>query len=105
PWSEPPRILAYQLDTQRAPHGDPGGLSEAGRPRSEWIALGRSGACVPARAVQASDRAIFAIESQRQDPVPIWRPLTDACGWNQERTKTVARFGHGELGWPLPQGV
>ena len=33
-WSQSSRILAHQLDTQRASHRDPGDLSKAGRPRS-----------------------------------------------------------------------
>jgi NADPH:quinone reductase-like Zn-dependent oxidoreductase len=41
-------LHGFWLDTQRAAHGDPGGLREAGRPRRGWIALGHSRACVPA---------------------------------------------------------
>src|SRR6185295_15357620 len=52
-------------------------LPEAGRPRSRWIALRRSGECLPARAVQGSVHAIFEIASRRQDPVPICRPLIE----------------------------
>jgi hypothetical protein len=35
------------------------------------------GACVPARAVQGSVRAIFEIESQRKDPVRVEKLCQD----------------------------
>src|ERR1700719_3294941 len=53
-------------------------------------------ACLHARAVQGSVQALFEIESQRKDPVQVWRQSIVACRHRHRRRSEVTTNVEGE---------